>query len=246
MKRYYRKPHRLLSTRRWEKRTRKRLIWTIVLSLALIYAATTWVLPNLIWSLSFLNQLKPVTKPTTPLSESIILSPPLLNIPYEATSTSSINISGFTLPASQVEIYVDDTLSKTATAAKDGSFKAEKISLSLGTNRIYGKVVDEKGNSSLPSKVITITYSNEKPKLEITEPMDGQLIKGGDKKVSVRGTTDPDNRLQINDSKILVGPQGEFLYFLPLSDGDNNLTITATNSSGNITTIIRKVTYQPE
>lgn len=217
---------------------------TLIIVVIALYAIISWVLPTFIGSLSFLNHLKPTPKAVTQVAENPALAPPVLNIPYEATSTGIIAIRGYASPSTKVEIYVDDELKTTAPVQEDGSFTSDDISLSLGSNYIYGKTIDGNDNKSLASKTITISYSNEKPKLEISSPEDNQTVT--DNKITFSGTTDAGQNIiiTVNGTRAIVSSDGNFSKTVNLNDGDNNISVIAINSTGNSTTISRKVTYQ--
>lgn len=243
MRRY--KTYQPRSIRRMERKSQKNIFISFIVAVVIIYSLVTWGLPALVGSLSFFNKFKPTTKPN-PASETTVIAPPVLNIPFEATNSSSIKISGYSTPKHKVEIYIDDELKNTAEVAEDGSFKTDEILLNFGTNNIYGKSVNEDGVKSLASKTIKLTYSNEKPKLEITEPTDGQQIKGGDKRINVSGKTDPQNILTVNGNTVIVNGDGNFSKTLDINEGDNIISIIATDSVGNSTQIERKVTYSAQ
>jgi hypothetical protein len=185
---------------------------------------------------------KPVVKNTS--DEDIAIPPPVLNIPYEATNTATIAINGYTTPDTKVEIYLDDELKNTTDVKSDGSFQTSDISLSIGTNNIYGKTIMG-DKQSLESKTIKLYYDSEKPKVDITSPTDNQEIKGGDKKIRVAGNTDPQNSITINGSTVIVNGAGDFATDVNINEGDNTLTITVTNRFGNSTSVERKVKYLP-
>lgn len=213
----------------------------------LSYALLAWILPAFIGGLSVLNRLKPSDKPIAQISDSTAIAPPVLNIPFESTNSGTINIKGYASAQNTVEIYLDDELKTRIISNDDGSFSSDDINLNFGTNNLYGKTVDDKGNKSLPSKTIRLYYDNEKPKLEIKEPEDNKTITGGDKKVTVSGTVDSQKsiKVSINDIKVIVNSNGDFSKVIDLNDGDNNITINATDTAGNNTQITRKVIYQP-
>lgn len=246
MKRQQIKYKSLLSKRRQNKEKR-RLIITFLIGAFLLYFLFSWFLPSLIGGLSLLNRFKPQPKQDTPVSESATLAPPVLNIPFEATASSEIKVRGYSLPNTEVEIYIDDDLKTTVKTSPDGSFTSDEVSLSLGTNNISGKTVDDKGNKSLSSKPIQINYDSEKPKLDVSSPSDNQEIKGGDKKVTVSGTTDSNKEITItaNGTRLIVNSDGNFSKSLDINEGENNITVVAKDVAGNTTQITRKVTYQP-
>lgn len=205
----------------------------------------TWGLPALIGGLSFFNKFKPSTKVNS-VSEETVIAPPVLNIPFDATNSATIKISGYSTPKYKVEIYIDNELKNETTAGENGSFQSDAIPLSLGTNNIYGLTVNEDGKKSLPSKTIKLLYSSEKPKLELSEPADGQQIQGGDKKVSVSGKTDATSSLAINGNTVIINGDGNFSKTVDINEGDNVITVVATNLVGNTSQVERRVTYLPQ
>ncbi len=191
-----------------------------------------WGLPFLIGSLSVFNKFKPI-------------APPILNIPFEATSSSTLQISGHSTPNSEVEIYFDDEIKDMVETNSEGNFKTDPLELSLGTNNIYGKTISDKGIKSLPSKTIKLLFNNEKPKLEIAEPQDNAQIKGGDKKIRVSGTTDSNNIVSVNGLNTIVNSEGNFSIEVNINEGDNVIQISASNQVGNSNQVERKVNYTP-
>ena len=98
----------------------------------------------------------------------------------------------------------------------------------------------------MPSKNIKLYFSNEKPGLEISEPGDGLEINGGDKKVKVSGKTDENNSITVNGSTVIVDAEGNFTTVTALNDGENTITIIASNSFGNSNLVERKVKYNSQ
>lgn len=232
-------------TRRYARKSKTNFIVTLLLIGFLIYVSLQWILPSLITGLGFLTSIiKPAHKAITTNFENISLAPPVLNIAYEATNTAQINISGYGTPHSKVELFLDDEKKDTIDVSVDGNFEFKNISLSLGTNVIFGKSIDEKNRLSLPSKTIKVLYDNEKPKLILNEPEDGKKIQGGGK-VKFSGKTEPGVQIFINDNQIIVDKDGNFSVDQSLSDGENNFNVKAEDSASNTIEILRKVTYQP-
>lgn len=231
--------------RRIAQKSKRRLLLTVIISAVLIYLLTTWFLPQFIGGLSLINHLKDQPPTPIPADENAILAPPVLNIPYEATNTASIKIKGYALAQTEVEIYLDDELKSTLKATDDGSFLSEDILLSLGINNIYGKTVDSKGEKSLPSKLIKVIYDNERPKLELREPADNQLATNA--KITVSGATDSEGSLiTINGTRVIINYAGDFSQTVDLTEGENVISVVASDPAGNTSQISRKVTYQKE
>lgn len=242
----YNPEYKPFSFRNRERRAKRKLYVVVLLVSFLTYFVFTWFLPNFIGGLTFLNKFKAPTSPQESISENATLAPPVLNIPYGATNSATIKVRGYAVPNSKVEIYIDDDLKSTTTSSADGSFATEDIPLSIGTNNISGKTVDDQGNKSLSSSTTRVIYTNDKPELELKEPSDNQIIEGGDKKVNVSGTTNSDKEIAvtINGFRVIVNSNGNFSQTVNLNDGDNELVVIATDTAGNSTQTTRKVIYQ--
>ncbi len=211
-----------------------------------MYATVFWILPTFIGGLSVVkNFFGTPSVHQESIAENPVLAPPTLLIPFEATNSAAIDINGYAAINSRVRIYVDDEIKDTIDVKEDGSFISKNIELQLGTNNIYGKTLDSENKESLPSKTLKITYDNEKPVLEISEPEDGKLIKGGDKKVKVSGKSSTDAQVFVNGTRIVLGNEGGFTTDMSLNDGENTITIKAQDNASNNVELERKVIYEP-
>lgn len=232
------------SAKRIAKKSKRNFFITIILIIGLMYATLQWILPSVIGGVGLINsKIKPTQKIVPTSFDS--LAPPVIDIPFEATNTAKIKITGYAPSNSKVELLIDDSLKDTTETKEDGSFEFTDVSLNLGTNNISGKTVDEKGVESLPSKTLYVYYSNESPNLSISEPEDNKTIQGGDKKITIKGKTDTDIKIYINDTRVITNSDGNFSSEQSLNDGDNNFIIKATDKAGNETNLSRKVTYNP-
>lgn len=234
------------SSRRYARKTKANLIITILLIGFLLYATIQWILPTFINGLGFIkNTVSPSKKTSTNIAASSTLAPPVFNIPFEATTTSQINISGYGSPDLKVKLYIDDEERDVTNVSSDGSFTFQNVELSLGTNNIYGKTLGGNNEESLSSKTIKVIFDNEKPTLNVNEPEDGKIIQGGDKKVKVSGNTEVGSKLFINGSQIVVDKNGNFSMDLQINDGENIITIITMDPASNEIEIQRRVTYNP-
>ncbi len=237
--------YRYRAVRRYKNKSKQNFIVTLVITFALLYIAFFWVLPNLIGGVGFLKNFNTPAKTAVNNTDQILLAPPVLNIPYEATNTAQIDVHGYSTPKSKVELFLDDDKKQTVNVQGDGSFTFNNVSLSLGTNNIYGKTVDEKDKESLASKTLIVIFDNEKPSLSLSEPDDNKTIQGGEKKVKFAGKTEPGANVFINDSQIIINSDGNFSSIQSLNEGDNNFNIKAQDTAGNTNEISRKVIYKP-
>ena len=238
--------HSRRSARKLAKKSKQNFIITLFLIALLTYATVKWLLPSLVNGVGFVkNKVSDPPKIIENPVENSLLAPPVLNIPYEATNTARISIKGYGSPNSKVAIFLDDEEKDTIEVSEDGGFEFKNIELSLGTNNIYGKSIDEKNKESLPSKNFQIIYDNEKPRLELSEPEDGKQIQGGDKRIKISGSTKVGARVFINEGQIIVDKDGKFSSEQSLNDGDNIFNIKAIDIASNTTEISRRVIYQP-
>lgn len=224
--------------------------------MALFFVTLQWILPTFINGIGIIKEIiKPAGKRLTSVAANASLAPPVLNIPYEATNTAQIDIQGYSSPGSKVKLYIDDTEKQTSDVNADGNFTFQKVTLSLGTNNIYGTTTDDEGKISFASKTLKVIFDNEKPLLTLNEPEDGKNIQGGEKKVKMSGKTETgadvfiseasNDGVVINGTQTIVDKDGNFSTDLALNDGENNFTIKALDSAGNFTETGRRVIYQP-
>lgn len=231
------------STRKLAKQSRRKLIWTVVIIALLGYGSIFWILPTFIGGIGILNGIIHPSKNETPISENPTLAPPQLSIPYEATNSATIDIKGYSA-GRKVQIFLDDQLKQTADVQPDGSFVVSNIDLSLGTNNLYGKTIDDKNQESLPSKNYTLVFDNTKPNLDISNPQDGANIQS-QRQLNVTGKTDPDSYVFVNGSQAIVQQDGSFSYQISLNDGANAINIKAQDQASNTTEVNRNINFTP-
>lgn len=237
--------YRTRSARRLAKKSKRNFFLTFLILAFIVYATLSWVLPSVIGGVGFISHvLKPPKPAVKSISDSPILAPPVLNIPYEATNSAKIDIRGYSTAEANVKLFLDDEEKDIVKVSSDGSFVFKNIDLNIGINNIYGKTIDEKGTESLSSKTIKLIFDNEKPKLEVTEPSDGVVVKG-ERKIKISGKTEPDAQVFINGSQIPLGAEGNFSSDFSLSDGENHITIKSQDRASNSTEIARTVRFEP-
>lgn len=238
----YRSTFKPRSLRHSESKAKKKLIFTVIGILIACYLLFNWGLPFIIGQLSFLNKKNTIVDAES-LKIDEAIAPPVLYIPYEATNSASLPISGYAAPLSKIEVYIDDEIKAQVSTDSEGKFTTSPIALNLGTNNITAVSINDSDKKSLPSKNIKLYFSNEKPELKISEPGDGTEIKGGDKKIKVAGKTDANNSVAVNGSTVIVDSEGNWQTVIALNDGDNTITVVASNSFGNSNEIGRIVKY---
>lgn len=80
-----------------------------------------------------------------------------------------------------------------------------------------------------------------KPSLEIYSPVDNQQV--NEEQIMIKGKTNPDNSVTINDSLAQLNDQGEFSYRLRLVSGENKIVVEAINRLGRKTRQTRTIYF---
>jgi len=220
-----------------KKQRAKNLRLTIIfafLSLFLIFALFYLGPSTLIKFSVFLGNLK--SSSTIPQSEDKIPPPPPeIILPFEATSSSKINLSGFAEPGTKIEIFVEEISQKSGIADADGKFNINNLEITPGKNEIYAIATDNAGNVSQPSPKITVIFDNTPPNLEITQPEDKATFYGLSKTIEIKGETEEEVSVTVNDHLATMEAGGKFRYSLTLTQGENKVKIIATDKAGNQT-----------
>ena len=123
--------------------------------------------------------------------------------------------------------------------------KYTKTGLTDGIHTLTLKVTDNDGNVSALNTV-TFTISTKAPTLDITAPIENLITNG--KTLTVSGTASPGTtyvtvtKVTINGTPVDSLTAGAFSEQVTLTEGANTITIVATDSAGNSTTVVRHVT----
>ncbi|MEK7165553.1 MAG: hypothetical protein AAB874_01955 [Patescibacteria group bacterium] len=226
-----------------ERRSKRQLLWVILGIGIVILLLITLGIPLVAGVSALLGNLN-----SQPLQVSDDKTPPLppqFSTQNTATNSATYKIEGYGEPETTITLIVNGEEEKKLLLPADGAYSFPDVNLVGGENLIYGKLTDAAGNTSSDSDILTITYKKTGPKLEITDPQEGQTFAKNQQEISIKGTTDPNTSVTINDRFVKVNDDGTFEYKLKLADGENTLVILARDSAENITKVEKKVTYQP-
>ena len=81
------------------------------------------------------------------------------------------------------------------------------------------------------------------PSLVIFEPGENAVVHQD--RIVIKGKTDVDAKVFINNEEIYPSEKGEFSQEILLSEGTNQVTIFAENQTEKKTTVVRKITFDP-
>lgn len=161
----------------------------------------------------------------------IPLTPPLLDDLPEATDKQTLTISGTTsVSDGEVEIFVNERLKDTVILRNSNTFETE-LNLVEGENVIQVRITQD-GRKGELSGEYRISYLKDKPKLEISSPSDLQTFKKEDQAITVKGTTQSENTVTVNDLVAIVDSSGTFSISINLVEGENQLKIAVQNPAG--------------
>lgn len=228
------------------RRKRKNLLWQLIFSVSI--SIGVFIILFLL-GLPLLAKLSLVFEKIR-VGEEISLQidqtppfPPQLETPFTATNSARLTLKGGSEPGSSVKLYLNSQLLGKILVGKDGTF-TKRVALKEGENRIAAQAIDQTGNESPFSTELLISYAKGGPSLEIEFPPEEDFQTEEDE-IEIKGTTDPEVGLTINNRFVPVRSDGSFEYLTALSEGENLIKVVATDQAGNRTEEERKVTFSP-
>lgn len=111
-----------------------------------------------------------------------------------------------------------------------------------GTHTIKLNATDNDGNAA-EQKTVTFKVDTVPPTLNITSPIDGLVTNKSTLEVNgiTNDATSSPVTLKVNNKAVTVEGNGSFATTISLVEGDNAITVIATDSAGKTTTITRTV-----
>lgn len=179
------------------------------------------------------------------ISDDIPPQAPVISAPLEATSSATIKITGFSEPNSQVVFVLNGEKSDEFAVEDDGSFENE-LTLDQGENSLTLYAIDEAGNESNATKSYVIVFDNQPPMLEVSSPIDGEIIVGKNNQIlSVSGKTEPEAKVYVNGKVTFPNTEGNFTYTFRLEEGENIITVESIDEGGNVARSELTVSFDP-
>lgn len=152
----------------------------------------------------------------------------------DIVNVTRLNISGVTDPSATLIIN-----GFVVAVNSSGNFSFE-VGLVEGVNLIYLTASDDGGVTRI---VLSITRDTAAPILTITAPTNNSRTDASTALVS--GTTEPGAAVAVDDLLANVTENGSFAVLVPLQEGKNLITVTATDLAGNSVTEKLTVEYSP-
>ena len=159
------------------------------------------------------------------------------NVTVEGTATDDTGIANVTVNGNLVTL----TSTNNPDDPNEVSFNAT-VDLAIGENTITVVATDLHGKTATIERSVYRDEAN--PTLEVISPENGSIT--SEDNVTVTGTATDDNAIDtvtVNGVKVTVDPNnGSFSYELTLVDGENTITVIATDLCGKTATDTRIVT----
>lgn len=223
------------------KKTSRAVFLSLIVILAIGFIAVKFGLTLLI-KMAIL--LSPKNQPVIQEQKRLLPAPIVNSIP-SATNSAQVKISGYASPLANVSVIVNGNSPEPSIAGSDGYFESE-IDLEKGENFVSVKYTDTSGNDSRESQSFSVSRDDEAPALAINSPSDRTILHGQDQKTAeIKGTTETDASLSVNNRYVSVRSDGTFSYQLGLQEGDNEITVTVKDKAGNITEKKINLRWQP-
>ncbi|EKE14650.1 MAG: SC protease [uncultured bacterium] len=226
-----------------ENKMKNTIFLYVVILFIVLYFIFTFGIKLLLNTSSFISGLfpQPSIKPIAKTEDSFN-SIDISSIP-QATNSAKIIISGSILNFDVLDFYLNAKKVKEIVLSSD-TFSEEIGDLEKGDNDIYIKAKSRDNKIEKNTITYKVFYKNNRPKLEITEPTDNSTT--NNQEIKVKGNTDKETYIHINDLPVVVDANGSFETSVRLKDGDNQIVATAQDIAGNVETKTIKVTYQKD
>lgn len=232
---------------RLEQHQKKQLNNTIYFSLFILIAVIVLIftvgLKILLNTSSFVARI--TEKKSDPLkkNQNLIEDIDIDSIPV-ATNSSRIFVGGSVVNFNQVEFYLNGDLIKETALLTSDNFNEEIGELNKGKNEIYVIGKSKNSDEEKKSKIFTVIYKSEKPRLDIKEPQDNS--KTNNQEIKVMGETDKDIYIKVNDLPVVVDAQGVFQTLVRLKEGENKISILAQDVADNKEEKILTLIYEKD
>ncbi|PIS15229.1 hypothetical protein COT63_01060 [Candidatus Shapirobacteria bacterium CG09_land_8_20_14_0_10_38_17] len=179
------------------------------------------------------------------IGDNIPPPPPQIAPLPEATNSASLEVVGSAELDSTLILFLNGVEIKKILIGNEGEFRIGQIKLNDGENNLFAKAVDLAGNESQESVRQIIFFDKEPPTLKIESPQDGDSFFDDQKEITIKGETEKDAIVNINERKVVVSLEGKFESVYSLSEGTNEILVISSDKAGNKAQESLKVYYRP-
>jgi hypothetical protein len=181
---------------------------------------------------------------TPGLTDTLPPQVPVLSLPYQATNSATIALTGFGEANSKVSLVVNSSPVATVDVGGDGQFKQD-LRLEKGDNDLVVYGTDAAGNESAQSAPYHVFMDDEPLKIDISEPTSpAQVVGKKNQQLLIKGKTKPNTKVYVNDRLNTVKEDGSFEILQPLAEGDNTLKVRGVDKAGNTVELELQVNFK--
>lgn len=167
---------------------------------------------------------------------------PRLVIPYEATNSGKIKVSGFAEAKVKVELFKNDVSVGKTEVTENGDFVFEDMSLDEGQNKFTAMASTEESGSGDDSRAVVVVFDKTAPELNLTNPSEESLsVDYAD--FDIIGKTESGASVSVNNRIATVDSEGNFKLKWQLNTGKNELEVISSDLAGNETKKKITITY---
>ena len=219
----------------------KKTVFLGLITIVLAVVTLVFGLPLLIKLSVFLGQDRSKKQSESEVKKVPPIAPRLV-IPYEATNSSEIKVSGFAEAKVMVELFKNDVSVGKTEVTENGDFAFDKLSLDEGQNKFTAMASTEESGSGDDSKALIVVYDKKAPELVLTNPSEESLtVDYAD--FDIIGKTESGVSVSVNNRIASIDNDGNFKLKWQLNTGKNELEITVRDLAGNETKKKIAITY---
>ncbi|MBP7859733.1 hypothetical protein KA001_02100 [Patescibacteria group bacterium] len=218
----------------------KKYIHQIVLYFSLSIAVVVIAFFSFILIFSNINNLWGIFKPKDIYKAQDVstVGRPFVQVDNTYTNKDTVDILVKAQSGLKVKLYKNSNVQNESIASNENSvdFKNITITNSEGaTTNFYAVAYDSKNKESEKSNTVTITYDKTKPKFEITYPKNGETVKSFIRNITVKGKTEKDTQVFVNDAIARTDENNEFSATIKTEEGENIIKVKVVDKALNET-----------
>jgi hypothetical protein len=225
------------------KNLQSKIIFSFLILLFLFYFLFTFGFKIIFSVSSFISNLNNTISPTPNTQKENFIGEVSIDSIPQATNSAKFLVQGKAVNFDSVSFYLNDEKIKTIDLSEESNFSEELGDLVDGKNIFYAVAKNKVYSISKKTSIYEIFYKSKKPKLEIFSPKDGDKFSNNE--VVVKGQTDKETFVKINEIPVIVDANGNFETSVILkNEGENKIEITISDIVGNVESKEITVFYQ--
>lgn len=218
----------------------KTLSYFILFVILIIFLSTVGVRLLINTSIFISHQLSDRKVEDNRHTDELVGNPEIIDVP-SSTDSASIDVEIINVKNKNVTLTVNEVIQETMFS--DENSISSTVQLERGDNDIVVEAEDTKSKEIKTSKIYKVTYIQELPELEITNPTEGMVT--GKEEMMVTGHVKEDITVKVNGSPVVVSGEGSFSSLIKLVNGENKIVVVAQNRAGATEEKTITVRYEP-